>query len=52
VITPVGVVKGTDTAWTIGGGTTGWVTLRLREELMGIQYGHLADRFGWVHKVC
>jgi branched-chain amino acid aminotransferase len=52
VITPVGVVKGTDTGWTIGDGNTGAVTLRLREELMGIQYGHLADPFGWVHKIC
>jgi branched-chain amino acid aminotransferase len=52
VITPVGAVKGTDTQWTIADGSTGSVTRRLREELMGIQYGHLADPFGWVHKVC
>jgi branched-chain amino acid aminotransferase len=52
VVTPVGQVKGADTGWTIGDGTTGPVTLRLREELMGIQYGHLADPFGWVHKIC
>jgi branched-chain amino acid aminotransferase len=52
VITPVGAVKGTDTAWTIGDGSTGPVTQRLREELMGIQYGQLADPFGWVHKIC
>jgi branched-chain amino acid aminotransferase len=52
VITPVGAVKGTDTAWTIGDGSTGPVTQRLREELMGIQYGQLADPFGWVRKIC
>jgi len=52
VITPVGAVKGADTGWGIGDGSTGSVTLRLREELMGIQYGHRADPFGWVHKIC
>jgi branched-chain amino acid aminotransferase len=52
VITPVGAVKGTGTEWTIADGSTGSVTRRLREELMGIQYGHLADPFGWIHKVC
>jgi len=25
--------------------------MRLREELIGIQYGHRPDPFGWVHKV-
>ena len=31
--------------------TPGPVTMRLREELIGIQYGHQPDPFGWVHKV-
>jgi hypothetical protein len=26
--------------------------MRLREELVAIQYGHGPDPFGWVHKVC
>jgi branched-chain amino acid aminotransferase len=52
VITPVGSVKGADTAWQMGDGTSGPVTLRLREELTGIQYGHRPDPFAWVHKVC
>jgi branched-chain amino acid aminotransferase len=26
--------------------------MRLREELIGIQYGHRPDPFGWVHKIC
>jgi len=25
--------------------------MRLREELIGIQYGHRPDPFGWIHKV-
>jgi branched-chain amino acid aminotransferase len=52
VITPVGAVKGEHSDWLVGDGTPGPVTLRLREELMGIQYGHLADPFGWIHKIC
>jgi branched-chain amino acid aminotransferase len=54
VITPVGVVKdgGTEGGWTIGDGRAGPVTLRLREELLGIQYGTRPDPYGWVHKIC
>jgi len=52
VITPVGRVKGTSAQWTVADGRPGPVTMRLREELTGIQYGHRPDPFGWVHKVC
>lgn len=52
VITPVGTVKGADGEWTVGDGTPGPVTMRLREELLGIQYGHRPDPYGWVHKIC
>jgi branched-chain amino acid aminotransferase len=52
VITPVGRVRGTSAGWLVGDGTPGPVTMRLREELIGIQYGRLPDPFGWVHKVC
>jgi branched-chain amino acid aminotransferase len=52
VITPVGHVKSRSTQWTIADGQPGPVTARLREELIGIQYGHVDDPFGWVHKVC
>ena len=52
VITPVGKVKGAGGEWVIGDGTPGPVTLRLREELVGIQYGHRPDPHGWVHKIC
>jgi branched-chain amino acid aminotransferase len=51
VITPVGAVAGTTGGWTIGDGTPGPVTMRLKEELIGIQYGHKPDPFGWIHKV-
>ena len=49
---PGGRVKAKSTEWTIADGRPGPVTMRLREELIGIQYGHNPDPFGWVHKVC
>ncbi len=52
VITPVGKVKGPADEWLIGDGTSGPVTLRLREELLGIQYGDRPDPHGWLHKIC
>jgi branched-chain amino acid aminotransferase len=52
VITPVGRVKGKSAGWLVGDGTPGPVTMRLREELIGIQYGRLPDPFNWIHKVC
>jgi len=51
VVTPVGAVDGTSGGWTIADGNPGPVTMRLREELIGIQYGHRPDPFGWIHKV-
>jgi len=52
VITPVGRVKGRSVQWTIADGEPGPVTMRLREELIGLQYGHVPDPFGWLHQVC
>ena len=52
VITPVGAVRGMSGGWTIGGGEPGPVTMRLREHLIGIQFGQLPDPYGWVHKIC
>jgi branched-chain amino acid aminotransferase len=52
VVAPVGKVKCTTGEWLVGDGSAGAITLRLREELTGIQYGQLADPFGWIHKVC
>ena len=51
VITPVGGVDGTSGGWTIGTGEPGPISLRLKEELIGIQYGNRPDPFGWVYKV-
>jgi len=52
VVTPVGRVKGATGSWTIGDGSTpGPVTMRLREQLLGIQFGVLPDPYGWIHKI-
>jgi branched-chain amino acid aminotransferase len=52
VITPVGTVRSAAGSWTIGDGEPGPVTMRLREQLLGMQFGQLPDPYGWVHKVC
>jgi branched-chain amino acid aminotransferase len=52
VITPVGKVKSPAGEWLIGDGGSGPVTLRLREELTGLQYGDRPDTHGWLHKIC
>ncbi|TYB63229.1 branched-chain amino acid aminotransferase [Nonomuraea sp. PA05] len=51
VVTPVGTVKGADRSWTVADGTPGPVTMRVREELVGIQYGARPDTHNWVHKI-
>src|ERR1700691_4097706 len=51
LISPVGAVDGASGGWTIGTRDPGPVSLRLHEELIGIQYGHRPDPFGWVYKV-
>ncbi len=52
VITPVGAVRSSSGGWTIGTGEPGPVTMRLRDQLLGIQFGQLPDPHGWVHKIC
>jgi branched-chain amino acid aminotransferase len=52
VVTPVGRVKSPSAQWQVADGEPGPVTMRLREELIAIQYGHTPDPFGWIHKVC
>jgi branched-chain amino acid aminotransferase len=52
VITPVGAAMSASDQWVIGDGAPGPVTLKLREELMGVQYGERPDPHGWMHKIC
>jgi branched-chain amino acid aminotransferase len=51
IISPVGGVKGRDEEWTIGDGTPGPISMRLRERLLGIQHGTLPDMHHWIHKI-
>jgi branched-chain amino acid aminotransferase len=51
VITPVGTVHEPGGGWTIGDGTPGPVAMRLRQELLGIQFGQIADPHNWIHKI-
>ena len=49
VITPVGSVRSATGEWTVGDGTPGPVTMRLREHLLGLQTGQVDDTHGWMH---
>jgi branched-chain amino acid aminotransferase len=49
MITPVDRVVGVDGEFRIP--APGPVTLRLREELQGIQAGTRPDRHGWTHEI-
>lgn len=51
VITPVGRVKHAGGEFTIAGGQPGEVTMRLRDELTGIQEGTRPDPHGWMHRL-
>jgi branched-chain amino acid aminotransferase len=51
VIVPIGAVKSTAGAWTIGDGQPGAITMQLREALVAIQEGRAADPSGWRYAV-
>jgi branched-chain amino acid aminotransferase len=51
VITPVGTVKGRTGDFTVGNGEPGPLTMQLREHLLDIQHGRVADPRGWLHRV-
>jgi branched-chain amino acid aminotransferase len=51
VITPVGSVKSAAASWTVGDGGSGPITMQLRERLLGIQTGTVADTHGWMHRL-
>ena len=51
VVTAVGKVAGPDGEFTIGAGGIGQTTAKLREKLVGIQNGEVADTHDWVMKL-
>lgn len=47
VISPIGQLTYKDKDYVVGGGSAGKVTKHIFDELTGIQYGRIPDRFGW-----
>jgi hypothetical protein len=47
----IGRVKGADGEFTIGGQSTGPLTMRLRTALVDIQRGNAPDPYGWTEIV-
>jgi branched-chain amino acid aminotransferase len=52
VISPVGVAKSTQGTWTTGDGQPGPITMQIREYMLNIQHGVVADTHHWNTKVC
>ena len=51
VVTPVGLFKSREEEIPIGNNEPGVLTVAMREELTGIQYGTVKDRHNWMHKL-
>ena len=51
VLTPIGRLAGADFDLTVGDGTSGALTMSIREELTDIQNGRRPDRHGWMHRL-
>lgn len=51
VVTPIGSVKGAEGEFTIGGQSTGPLTMRLRSALEEIQRGTAPDPYGWTELI-
>ena len=51
VVTPVGTVKSSQGAFTIGAGGAGQMTQIIRTKLVDIQRGAAADTHGWVQRI-
>lgn len=51
VISPIGQLHWQDKEYLINNGVTGEISKKLYDTLTGIQYGKLADPFGWIEKI-
>jgi len=51
VISPVGTLSYNGKEFNINGGRVGEMSRKLFDEITGIQYGEIPDRYGWVHNV-
>jgi branched-chain amino acid aminotransferase len=47
VVSPIGASKSAAGTWTTGNGEPGPITQQIREHLLGIQHGTIADTHGW-----
>jgi branched-chain amino acid aminotransferase len=52
VIAPIGTAKSAQGTWKTGDGNPGPITMEIRNHLLGIQHGTVADKHGWMRKVC
>ena len=50
-VTPVGHVKTASGEWTVGDGTPGEVTMKIRDRLLSIQNGSTPDTHNWMTKL-
>jgi branched-chain amino acid aminotransferase len=51
VVSPVGAAKSAEGTWVTGDGQPGPITMQIRETLLGIQHGTIADTHGWNKRV-
>ena len=51
VVSPIGKLAYGDEEFEVNGGKIGAVTQELYDTLTGIQWGKIADEFGWVYKI-
>lgn len=51
VITPISEIEHNNSKITLRAAIPGSLSLRLRQEIIGIQYGDIPDRYGWCYQV-
>jgi branched-chain amino acid aminotransferase len=51
VVSPIGAAKSKWGTWVTGDGNPGPITMKIRETLLAIQHGQIADQHGWVKVV-
>lgn len=51
VVSPIGAAKSKWGTWVTGDGNPGPITMKIRETLLGIQHGQIADKYGWIKVV-
>ncbi len=51
VVSPIGTLRTSTGDWVINGGQVGERCMKIRAALLDIQYGRVADKRGWTHKV-